>query len=134
MCNLSLNVFWTASFSCFLQESISLLPLKSRVLAGCWWLTPVILVIQEVAIRRIEVLNQPGQIIRETLSQKNPPLKRAGGVAQVQTPVSHTHTHTQKAEHLIQMYFVARCTHSFRVLAWQRAENFVSGKVNATQK
>jgi hypothetical protein len=34
--------------------------------------TPVILPTQEAEIRRIEVQNQPGQIVLETLSQKSP--------------------------------------------------------------
>jgi hypothetical protein len=34
--------------------------------ARCWWLTPVILAIQEGEIRKTEV--QPRQIIQETLS------------------------------------------------------------------
>jgi hypothetical protein len=38
--------------------------------AGHWWLTPVILAIQEAEIRRITVLSQPRQIVHETLSQK----------------------------------------------------------------
>jgi hypothetical protein len=33
-------------------------------------------------IRRISVWSQPGQIVRETLSQKNPSQKKGGGVAQ----------------------------------------------------
>jgi hypothetical protein len=33
---------------------------------------PVILATQEAEIRRIAVLSQPGQIVHETLSQKNP--------------------------------------------------------------
>jgi hypothetical protein len=41
---------------------------------------PVILATQEAKIRRISVQSQPGQI--ETLSQKNPSQKRAGGVVQ----------------------------------------------------
>jgi hypothetical protein len=51
-------------------------------LAGCWWLTPVILATQEAEIRRIEVQNDPSQTVHETISQKNPSQKRAGGVAQ----------------------------------------------------
>jgi hypothetical protein len=35
------------------------------------WLTPVILATQEAEIRRIEVRSQPGEIVRETLSQKS---------------------------------------------------------------
>jgi hypothetical protein len=52
------------------------------VAARCWWLTPVILASQEAEVRRIMVGSQPGQIVRETLSWKNPSQKRAGGVAQ----------------------------------------------------
>jgi hypothetical protein len=47
-----------------------------------WWLTPVILAIQETEIRRITVRSQPGQIAHRTRSQKHP-TQRAGGVAQV---------------------------------------------------
>jgi hypothetical protein len=43
---------------------------------------PVILATQEAEIRRIMVQSQPGQIVHETLSRKNPSQKRAGGVAQ----------------------------------------------------
>jgi hypothetical protein len=50
--------------------------------AGCWWLTPIILATQEAEIRRIMVGSQPRQIVYETLSQKSPSQKRAGGVAQ----------------------------------------------------
>jgi hypothetical protein len=42
----------------------------------------VILATQEVAIRRIAVQNQPGQIVRKTLFQKNPSQKRVGRVTQ----------------------------------------------------
>jgi hypothetical protein len=43
---------------------------------------PIFLATQEADIRRIAVRNQPRQIVRETLSRKNPSQKRAGGVAQ----------------------------------------------------
>jgi hypothetical protein len=46
--------------------------------ARCWWLTPAILATQEV---EIAVGSQPRKIVCETLSQKCPSQKRAGGVA-----------------------------------------------------
>jgi hypothetical protein len=39
-------------------------------LAGCWWLTPVILATQEAEVRRITFQSQPGQIVQEALSRK----------------------------------------------------------------
>jgi hypothetical protein len=51
--------------------------------ARCWWLTPVILTTWEAEIRRIKVQASLGQIVLETLSQKHPTQKRAGGVSQV---------------------------------------------------
>jgi hypothetical protein len=42
----------------------------------------IILATPEAEIRRIVVPSQPGQIVQETLSQKNPSQNRAGGVAQ----------------------------------------------------
>jgi hypothetical protein len=47
-----------------------------------WWLTPVILATQKGEIRWIVVRNQPGQIVRETLTGKYPTQKRAGRAAQ----------------------------------------------------
>jgi hypothetical protein len=47
---------------------------------------PVISATQEAEMRRIEVQSQPSQIVLETLSQKHPSQKRAGGVAQVVDP------------------------------------------------
>jgi hypothetical protein len=46
------------------------------------WLTPVILATQEAEIRRTTVQSQHRQIVCETLPQKHPSQKRAGGVAQ----------------------------------------------------
>jgi hypothetical protein len=47
------------------------------------WLKSVILAIQEAEIRRTEVQHQIRKILQETLSQKYPTQKSAGGVAQV---------------------------------------------------
>jgi hypothetical protein len=44
---------------------------KKEEEARHWWLTPVILATQEAEIRRITVQSHPGQIVRETLSQKH---------------------------------------------------------------
>jgi hypothetical protein len=52
--------FFTLEF----QESFK----KPSDEAGCWWLTLVILAIQEAEIRRIMVQSQPGQIVHKTLS------------------------------------------------------------------
>jgi hypothetical protein len=57
--------------------------LKKKNVARHWWLTPVILATQEEEVRRIVVQSQPGKIVHETISQKNPTQKRAGGVTQV---------------------------------------------------
>jgi hypothetical protein len=51
-----------------------------------WWLKHVILATQEAEIRRIEVRNQPWQIVHETSSQKTLHKNRAGGVAQGEGP------------------------------------------------
>jgi hypothetical protein len=53
---------------------------KEKFHAGCWLLTPVILVTQEAEIRRITVQSQPWQTVR--LFRKKKSQKRAGGVAQ----------------------------------------------------
>jgi hypothetical protein len=39
--------------------SLNFIILKLEVIAGCWWLTPVILATQEAEIRRIVVQSQP---------------------------------------------------------------------------
>jgi hypothetical protein len=44
---------------------------------------PVVLATQEAEIRRMDAPNQPGQIVRETLSGKYSIQHRAGGVVQV---------------------------------------------------
>jgi hypothetical protein len=56
--------------------------------AGCQWLTPIILATQEAEIRKMMVQSQPGQIVCKTLSQKKPftQKNRAGGVAQGEGP------------------------------------------------
>jgi hypothetical protein len=41
-----------------------------NILAGYWWLMPVILATQEAEIRRIAVQSQPRQTVYQTLSQK----------------------------------------------------------------
>jgi hypothetical protein len=57
---------------------------RKTTVAGCWWLTPVILASREAEIRRIEVQSQ-----HQVNSSQDPILKkpntknRAGGVAQV---------------------------------------------------
>jgi hypothetical protein len=43
---------------------------------------PVVLATQEPEMKRILAGSQPGQIVYETLSRKNPSQKRAGGVVQ----------------------------------------------------
>jgi hypothetical protein len=47
-------------------------------LAGCLWLTLIILATQETESMRIAVWSQLGQVVHETLSRKNPSPKRAG--------------------------------------------------------
>jgi hypothetical protein len=42
----------------------------NQFLAGCWWLTPVILATQEAEIQRIAIQSQPRQIIHKTISKK----------------------------------------------------------------
>jgi hypothetical protein len=54
---------------------------RGRRLRKSNWLTPIILDTQEAEIRRITVQSQAGQIVRETLSQKNPSQTKVSGVA-----------------------------------------------------
>jgi hypothetical protein len=53
------------------------------ILAGRWWLQPVILDTLEAEIRKIMVQSQHGQIVGKTLSEKYSAQKRASRVAQV---------------------------------------------------
>jgi hypothetical protein len=57
---------------------------------------PVILATQEAEIRRITLLNQRRQILRETLTPENPSQKRAGGVAQDVGPEFKPQCHKKK--------------------------------------
>jgi hypothetical protein len=60
---------------------------KNNILAGCWWLTPGILVTQETEIRRIMVQSQPVQIaLQDPISKKPITKKGAGGVARGVAP------------------------------------------------
>jgi hypothetical protein len=52
------------------------------VVAGCQWLTPVILVTQEAEIMRIVVRSQPRQIVHKTLSQKKKTLHKKTGLVE----------------------------------------------------
>jgi hypothetical protein len=58
--------------------------IEVRFEVGPQWLMPEILATEEAEIRRIMVRSHPGQIVRETLSQKKTSShthrKRAGGV------------------------------------------------------
>jgi hypothetical protein len=47
---------------------------------------PVILATQKAEIRMIMSRSQPGQIVYETLSRKNPSQKMVGGMTQVVSP------------------------------------------------
>jgi hypothetical protein len=63
--------------------------LEEMSLAGCRWLTPVILATQKAEIRRMEIQGQSGQIVHETLSRKNLSQKRTGRVVQGVGPESN---------------------------------------------
>jgi hypothetical protein len=59
--------------------------------------TLVMLATQEAEIRRIKVRSQPGQIVQETLSWKNPSQKKmAGGEAQGVGPEFKPYYHKKK--------------------------------------
>jgi hypothetical protein len=74
---------------------------KSSILAGCQWLTPVILDTQEEEIRRIVVQSHPRQIVTKTLSQKLLHKNRAGGVAQGEDPEVKFQYHKKKKKSII---------------------------------
>jgi hypothetical protein len=59
---------------------------KNHILAGQRWLTSVILTTLENRSRGLCFKASPRLIVHETLSQKCPTQKRAGGVAQVWSP------------------------------------------------
>jgi hypothetical protein len=49
---------------------------RDNLICRPWWLTSVILAIEEAKIRRIVVRSQPRQIVHKTLSQKHPSQKK----------------------------------------------------------
>jgi hypothetical protein len=56
------------------------------IIAGLWWLTPIILGTWEAEIRRIKVQSQPRQIVHRPyleIKKTKHIAKRAGGVALV---------------------------------------------------
>jgi hypothetical protein len=58
------------------REALSQTPVLTKKIARGWWLMPIILVTQELEIRRIAVSSQPREIVHETLSQKHPSRKK----------------------------------------------------------
>jgi hypothetical protein len=77
-----ISTYWNSKDNIIHNDFI--FPCKN--VGGCWWLMPAALAAQVVEIRRIVVPSQPGQIVQETLSWKNPSWKRTGGVAQGVAP------------------------------------------------
>jgi ABC-type antimicrobial peptide transport system ATPase subunit len=71
------------------------------VIARRQWFTPVILATQEAAIRRITVQSQPGQIVQETLSPKNPSQKRTSQVVQGVDPEFKPQYHKKNTWRLV---------------------------------
>jgi hypothetical protein len=57
--------------------------LKNPILAGCQWLTPIILATREAEIKTIKAQGQPRQTVCKTPISKITRTKRTGGVAQV---------------------------------------------------
>jgi hypothetical protein len=64
----------------------------------------IILAIQEAEIRMITVWCQPGEIVLETLSRKNPSQKRAGGVAEGVGPEFKPQYHQTNKKHKFYFY------------------------------
>jgi hypothetical protein len=65
-----LLLLWLESLTIIMVHLLWFLIFKK--VAGHWWSTPVILATQEAKIRRIVFRSQGGQIVRKTLSQKDP--------------------------------------------------------------
>jgi hypothetical protein len=69
------------------------------MVAGCWWLTSIILATQEAEMRRTEVQSQSRQVVpRDTTSKKtlHTQKKRADGVTQGTGPEFKFQYHTHK--------------------------------------
>jgi hypothetical protein len=80
---------------------------KIKHLPRSQWLTPIILDTQEAEVRRISVQSQPGHIVcKKILSQKNPPQKRAGGVAQSVSPEFKPQYHTKKKKKIKHLFMI----------------------------
>jgi hypothetical protein len=60
-----------------------------------------ILATQEAEIRKTAIQSQPRQIVHETLSQKNPSQKRAGGVIQGVGPEFKPWYHKKKKKYTV---------------------------------
>jgi hypothetical protein len=82
---------------------LPILKLNDNISVRHQWLTSIILATQEAEIRRITVQSQPRQIGHETLSQKHPSLKRAGGVAQGVGPEFKPQCHTEKSRRALKI-------------------------------
>jgi hypothetical protein len=94
--------------------------------ARCWWLTPEILAIQEVEIRRITVRSQPRQD-HETLSRKHPSQKRLAEWLKMKA-LSSSLSITKKTNKTIYIYIYGTVTK----LSCFRHTSFSSdfGKIN----